>query len=151
MNDRMPDGTPFHVVEAEREFIGAALLSEFDDVIDITLDRNDFHDRSLGAIWAACQEGARRGSPGIVMTACLLERAGVLDQVGSETRLMELMGKVFVEHEYPHVFLTTHPPIISDWAQRRRGVAAAAEVAYRAYSGRHPRSTGIPVESVFSE
>ena len=149
MNERLPDGTPLYVCETERQFIGLALMCEADEVLAVALDRNDFVDRSLGAVWAAAQEAARKGDPGLLYSVWLLERAGALDQVGGIERLTDLMGKVLTD--IPAFYLEPHAEIIRDWSGRRKGVAAAAESAHRAYSGHHPRTVGIAVESIFSE
>lgn len=152
MNDRMPDGTPLFVCDTERQFIGLVLMCEEKDVLAVNLDRGDFHDRPLGVIWAAVQEAARKGAAGLPYTAYLLEKAGVLDQVGGEVRMAELMGNMLRDplpvYSY---YLEPHAEIIRDWGQRRRGVAAANEMAHRAYSGHHSRTSGIRVEGIFSE
>lgn len=136
MNDRMPDGTPFYAVEAEREFIGAALLCEPADVLAVSLDRNDFRDKTLGVIWAAIVKGASEGNPGVVVTAWHLNDAGVLDKVGAETFLVELAGRALVEQHYPHLTLRTHPVIIKTWALRRKGLERASVMAQQAMNGK---------------
>lgn len=135
MNDRMPDGTPFFICDAEREFIGAALLCESADVLAVTLDRNDFRDKHLGVIWAAIVKGASEGNPGIVNTAWHLNRAEVLDRVGAETFLVELAGRALVEQHFPHLTLRTHPVMIKEWALRRRGLERAGVMAQQAMKG----------------
>lgn len=140
--DRLPDGTPFYALDAEREFIGAALLSEAEHVLAVTLDRNDFRDRNLGVIWAAIQESARLGNPCIPVTAWLLDKAGVLDKVGSEVLLAQLAGRALVEQPFPHLTLLTHPQIIHEWAGRRAGLAQAQTLARRAINGDLQTSRG---------
>ena len=135
MNDRLPDGTPHYLVEAEREFIGAALLCEAADVLAVSLDRNDFRDKHLGIIWAAIVKAASEGNPGIVLTAWHLNEAGVLDRVGAETFLVELAGKALVGQPQPHLTLQSHPLIIKTWALRRRGLVRASEMAQAAMNG----------------
>lgn len=135
MNDRLPDGSPFFVLDAEREFIGAAMLCESSDVLAVVLDRNDFRDKSLGAIWAAIVKAAGEGNPSAVVTGWLLERADVLDRVGGYAHLVELMGRALVDQNFPHLTLLTHPPIIKEWAERRRGLEKAQSMARHAMTG----------------
>lgn len=142
MIPRLPDGTPFHVVDGERELIGAALLCEPADVLAVTLNRNDFRDRNLGVIWAAIQRAATEGNPGIVLTAYYLNQAGVLDRVGAETFLVELAGRALVEQPFPHLTLLTHPQIVHEWAVRRAGLAEAQGMARRAINGNISTSRG---------
>ena len=151
VNDRMPDGTPHHVVSAEREFIGAALLCESADVLAVSLDRNDFRDKHLGVIWAAIVKGASEGNPGIVLTAWHLNEAGVLDRVGAETFLVELAGRALVEQPQPHLTLGSHPLIIKTWALRRKGLERASEMAQTAMGITSRPGLGLSVESIFSE
>lgn len=132
---RFPDGTPEYADESEGELIGAALLCESADVLAVNLDRNDFRDKSLGVIWAAIQEAASEGNPGIVLTAYHLDRSGVLDRVGAETRLTKLAGDALIGQAFPHLTLLTHPKIISEWAGRRRGLASAQKMARDAING----------------
>lgn len=129
----MPDGTPEFCVEAERELIGAALLSEPEDVLKVALSGGDFRDRDLGTIWEAIQVAASNGNPGIVTTAYHLGEN--LDRVGAETRLVDLAGKALVEQQFPHLTLLTHPQIIKEWALRRKGLARAQEMAQQAFKG----------------
>ena len=141
MNDRMPDGTPFYVLDTERQFIGLVLMCEEKDVLAVNLDRHDFHDRSLGVVWAAVQEAARKGAAGLPYVAYLLDQAGVLEQVGSETRLAELMGNMLRDplpvYSY---YLEPHAEIIRDWGERRKGLENAQILARHAMSGTHRRT-----------
>jgi replicative DNA helicase len=143
MSARLSDGMPLWDQWAEETLVGAAMQADYLDVLVASLAAppEDFRDRSLGTIWQAVIDCCA-----VLSLVCdTLNERGELDEVGGPERLQRLVGRESAFLYAGRAALEANAEIVHRWAEKRRVIAAAQEMAQSAYSGRVPEVAGVRI------
>jgi replicative DNA helicase len=146
---RLSDGMPMWDQWSEETLVGAAMQADYLDVLVASLAAppEDFRDRSLGTIWQAVIDCcAGKFQCAVLSLVCdTLNERGELDEVGGEGRLMGLVARESAFLYAGRAALEANAEVIHRWAEKRRVIAAAQEMAQSAYSGRVPEVAGVRI------
>lgn len=128
---------PPHDLEAERALLGAAMLDATGVNTLATVPLGDFHAPAHAHIATAIARLQEAGDPVEPVTVSQqLSRMGLLDTAGGSKALVDIMAGAPTPAS-----VTTYARIVRDLAVLRRLVAAAGDIADRAYSGRDVTAT----------
>lgn len=131
------DGTPLYVVWAEQWLVGGAMLARATDVPVATVEREDFHDAALGAMWAAIAEVAAAGvEPSLPFVAQRLNAWGEIDRVGGEPALAILAGTELAMAYSGGAALEAHAELVREWGEKRRRIDELAREVREVYAGK---------------
>ncbi len=127
-----PTGLPPHDVTAEEAIIAALMLDEHAHARVLALvEPADFYDVNTRACYEAALALVDRGESVTAPTlAHELDRQGLLDTVGGEPYLVEIVGRHFTA-----VGVESHARIVQRDALYRRLIQAAQEIVQLAYRG----------------
>ena len=149
---RLADGSPAYVAEAEQQIIGAMMVwlvpEDIDEIIERTGLRSEmFRDYTLGLIWNAIVVSAARQKDHDIpimptLVSDLLEKSGKYDEVGGNEFLNRLIGNVsrnFIHTSLEGIIFNIN--VMKDWVERRKDYQEGQRLVERAFASSEKRKS----------
>ena len=128
------DGTPAWALDAELWLTGAGLISDPEAVrtASTLVSPEDFYDHTNAHVWRATVAIANAGKePSVATVGYYLIEAGLLDQVGTETRLVDLASDPMTFLYADASWMCAHARLVRTAGERRRAATEQLQEAQR--------------------
>tara|TARA_Y100001951_G_C11294077_1_gene274269 strand:- start:2060 stop:2572 length:513 start_codon:yes stop_codon:yes gene_type:complete len=159
---RLADGVPVYLAEAEQQIIGAMMVwllpGDIDEIRQRTGLRSAwFRDYSLGHIWDAIVVSASMQKEKQVpimptLVSHVLHQSGKYDEIGGIEFLNRLIANVsqnFIQTSVEGIIFNIN--VMKDWIERRKDYQKGQELVKRAFSPTRDRPGALAMEVTVHE